>query len=82
MATRAEAFLRMGSLIKAVEDVNEVLEANPYNPLAMAVKGDALFQQCSFEHALVYYERGLRKSTEPLTSRFRQGKTRACDSIM
>ena len=82
MATRGEAWLKQGRMVTALEDVNQVLAANPYHPHALAVKGDALFQMCQFEHALVFYERGLKKSTEPLYSRFQLGKVRASESIM
>ena len=44
MTTRAEAYLRLCKLDKALEDVNEVLEANPFHSHALAVRGDALFQ--------------------------------------
>ena len=44
MTTRAEAYLRLCKLDKALEDVNEVLEANPIHSHALAVRGDALFQ--------------------------------------
>ena len=46
------------------------------------LKGDALFQTCRFEHALVNYERGIRVSVEPLLSRFLGGRNRASESIM
>ena len=82
LATRAEAWLKLCSLDKALRDVNEVLESNPKHNQALAVRGDVLFQQCHFEHALVNYERGLKTSVEPLTSRFLIGKTRASESIM
>ncbi len=82
LTTRAEAFLKSCKLNKALQDVCEVLEANPRHPQALAVRGDALFQRCEFEHALVNYERGLRISVEPLSSRFTIGKTRASESIL
>ena len=82
MATRAEAWLRQGMLVEAIEDVDEVLGSNPIHAHALVVKGDALFQQCLFEHALVFYERGLRLTTENLNGRFNIGKTRATESIM
>ena len=44
MTTRAEAFLRMCKLEKALKDVNEVLQSNPNYSHALAVRGDALFQ--------------------------------------
>ena len=82
MTTRAEALLRLCKVDLALSDVSEVLLSNPVQSHALAVKGDALFQQCDFEHALVNYERGLKVSVEPLASRFRVGKTRASESIL
>lgn len=72
----------MCKLNKALEDVNQVLDANSWHCHALAVKADALFQRCDFEHALVNYERGLRISVEPLSGRFNIGKTRASESIL
>jgi tetratricopeptide (TPR) repeat protein len=82
MATRGEAWLRLCKLDIALQDVNEVLEANPHHVHSLAVKADSLFQQCHFEHALANYERGLRLSAEPLAGRFLIGKARASESIM
>ena len=82
LATRAEVYLKLCTLDKALKDVNEVLDSNSNHNQALAVRGDVLFQQCHFEHALVNYERGLKCSVEPLTSRFLIGKTRTSESIM
>ena len=44
MTTRAEAFLRMCKLDKALQDVNKVLQSNSNHSHALAVRGDAMFQ--------------------------------------
>ena len=59
MTTRAEAFLRLCKLDKALDDVNEVLEANPIHSHALAVRGDAMFQVQS----------NLNKKVSPQTTR-------------
>ena len=41
-----------------------MLEDNARHPLALHVKADALYHLGNFEHALVFYQRGLRYSTQ------------------
>ena len=52
--------VRLSRALEALEDVDPVLDDNPKHPLALHVKADALYHLGNFEHALVFYQRGLR----------------------
>ena len=52
--------MRLSRALEALEDVDPVLADNPKHPLALHVKADALYHLGNFEHALVFYQRGLR----------------------
>ena len=52
--------VRLSRALEALEDVDPVLNDNDKHPLALHVKADALYHLGNFEHALVFYQRGLR----------------------
>ena len=52
--------VKLSRALEALEDVDPVLNDNPKHPLALHVKADALYHLGNFEHALVFYQRGLR----------------------
>ncbi len=52
--------MRLSRALEALEDVDPVLNDNAKHPLALHVKADALYHLGNFEHALVFYQRGLR----------------------
>ena len=52
--------VRLSRALEALEDVDPVLNDNAKHPLALHVKADALYHLGNFEHALVFYQRGLR----------------------
>ena len=54
--------LKQGRLKKSLEDVEKVIDSNPHHSRSLAIKADVLFQQCNFEHALMFFERGLKVS--------------------
>jgi tetratricopeptide (TPR) repeat protein len=72
--------VRLSRPLEALEDVDPVLEENPRHPLALHVKADALYHLGNFEHALVFYHRGLRYSTQD-PEIFRLGIRRAMKAI-
>lgn len=48
----------------------------------ISFSGDALYQQCNFEGALIYYERGMQSCSEAEQKKhFYIGKRRATESI-
>jgi hypothetical protein len=48
----------MGEWEQALKAGEMVLQKKPTNTKAMLVKGEALFNLCQFEHALVWFYRG------------------------
>ena len=72
--------VRLSRALEALEDVDPVLDDNPKHPLALHVKADALYHLGNFEHALVFYQRGLRNSTQD-PEIFRLGIRRATKAI-
>lgn len=72
--------VRQSLSLEALENVDPVLLENPRHPLALHVKADALYHLGDFEHALVYYHRGLRYSTQD-PEIFRLGIRRAVKAI-
>ena len=52
--------LKQGRLKSALADVEKVIESNPHHSRSLAIKADVLFQQCNFEHALMFFDRGLQ----------------------
>lgn len=72
--------VRLSRALEALEDVDPVLAENPKHPLALHVKADALYHLGNFEHALVFYQRGYRNSTQN-PEIFRLGIKRATKAI-
>lgn len=72
--------VRLSRALEALEDVDPVLNDNAKHPLALHVKADALYHLGNFEHALVFYQRGLRNSTQN-PEIFRLGIKRATKAI-
>ena len=72
--------VRLSRALEALDDVDPVLANNPKHPLALHVKADALYHLGNFEHALVFYQRGLRNSTQD-PEIFRLGIKRATKAI-
>ena len=57
---QGECFLALGSFNLAKVVANQVLEKHPRDTGALLVKGEAIFNCCEFEHALVTFYRGAR----------------------
>ncbi|XP_023345648.1 tetratricopeptide repeat protein 25 isoform X2 [Eurytemora carolleeae] len=77
---RGRCLVQLSQPTQALKDVDPVLKDNPSSPLALSVKADAMYHLGDFEHALLYYHRALRYSTQD-TEGLRLGIRRSVKAI-